>query len=161
MIGGLWAGPGDSIVVWDARQRKLAFIPRAPGDTREVRVPWGPNARPVDGIGGRGVFELETGQLMDTAQAVSRLVANSGQDSSTVVGPYPVPEIGWAVMPNGVGHLVNAPIFESYAAWDVSSAGIWWTDGVSSRLSLYSWTGKRLADVDLPVSAPQRTSMPA
>lgn len=66
MIGGLWAGPADTIVVWDARQRKLAFIPRVSGEAREVRIPWGPLARPADGIGGRAVFELETGPISAT-----------------------------------------------------------------------------------------------
>jgi hypothetical protein len=87
-----------------------------------------------------------------SAYVLSRLVTNWGQDSSTIVGPYPAPEIGWKVMPNGVGHMVNAPIFESYAAWDVSAAGLWWADGVSSRLSLYSWTGERLVEIVLPLS---------
>ena len=151
LVGGLWSGAADTTVVWDARQRKLVLIPSS-GTVRELPLAWGPTARPVDGVPGRVVLELETGQLMDTAQAVSRLVAHSDQDPITVAGPYPVPEIGWKVTPDGVGQMVNAPIFEPYPAWDVSSAGLWWTDGTSSSLSLFDWSGTRIEEIDLPLS---------
>lgn len=142
-IGREGAGPGehrgpiritisaDTVLIWDALQRRLNRF-TSNGEFIDVTV-IGDRVAAVRivPVGAGYIDEIEWGQHMDPAPARGAIVGRSrdGQVSDTLLGPFPVPDIGWqwTDQTQRVGMMVNPPVFSIRPVWDVREGSLIWS----------------------------------
>ena len=137
---------GDTLLVWDMIQRRFsAWL----GDSLAGMVPLSIPRRParlaltVDAM----ILERETGQQTDPAPAEGRIerieLASGDTTAQVLIGPYPVPEIGWTITDpaTGTGMMVNPPTFSARPRWTVARDRLVWSSGSDARIEIRDPTG--------------------
>src|SRR5690606_31324503 len=98
--------------------------------------------------------QREWGQQMQpgpAGAAVVRLAAD-GTVLDTIVGPYPVPRVGWEIVDSvtGSGVMVNPPTFSARPLWTVAGDRLTWTPADEPRVDVYDSDGRHVRSIHLP-----------
>jgi hypothetical protein len=143
------------VLVWDWLQRRLSRF-GADGELLETRrfAEDKPQGLPVQPFGDGWLDDREWGQRVDPTPARAALVRLNGDGSvrDTLLGPYPVPEIGWRIVDrlSGVGEMVDPPVFSVRPSWAVLGDSIAWTSGSEPRIEIRDGAGALRRMIELP-----------
>jgi hypothetical protein len=133
-----WLANGE-LLVWDIIPRRLSrFWPRGEFLGSE-NLHWKRSPEPLHRLGGGWVEAVEWGHYMEPGPARGALVRvdGSGEVRDTIVGPYPVPRIGWEIMDaTGYGRMVNPPVFSAMPSWAVAGDRLYWSPGSIGRVEV-------------------------
>ena len=149
----------DTVLVWDAIARRLnrfmsdgRFL-----DMLLIRDRYG--RAPIAPQGAGYIDEIEWGQHMDPAPAGAAIVRRSavGEITDTLVGPYPIPEIGWQWTDDSrqTGMMINPPAFSVRAAWTVNGSALFWSQpetGEVRILNAYDGSLQRIIRLGNPAT---------
>lgn len=153
-IGREGAGPGehrgpirigfnaDTVLIWDAIQRKLNRF-TVNGEYLGSMVVAERNAAvPLVPVPGGYIDEVEWGQHMDPAPARGAIVmrARDGTITDTILGPFPVPDIGWQWTDDSqrAGMMVNPPVFSVRPVWAVHARELFWSILESGEIQVHN-----------------------
>jgi hypothetical protein len=137
---------GDELLLWDIVPRRLSRYSLAGDFVDSETLAWKRNAAPLRALGGSWVDEREWGQQLEPGPAGGALVrvSRAGQVMDTLVGPYPVPRIGWEILDEATGHgrMVNPPAFSAHPVWAVDGDRLLWSPGGQGRVELRDPDGR-------------------
>jgi hypothetical protein len=157
-IGGRGGGPGeyrtpirawladDVLFLWDVVPRRLSRYTLAGGFLDSQSLAWKATAAPPRALPGGWLDEREWGQQMAPGPARGALVriSHGGEVTDTLVGPYPVPRVGWEVSDeaSGRGHMVNPPVFSAYPVWTTDGERLIWSSGAEGHVEIRDLDGR-------------------
>lgn len=148
----LWRD-GDRLKLWDPVARRLTDYDLAGAFQDSEMLPWKSPSSPLVRLGAHWVDEREWGQQMQPGPAGGAIV-RLGEDGAvidTLVGPYPVPRIGWEITDSvtGRGMMVNPPTFSAQPRWTVGADRLFWTPADEPRVDVYDANGVRTRSIHL------------
>jgi hypothetical protein len=118
---------------------------------------------PLRGEGSGWVDEREWGHAPQPGPAMGALVrvSDAGEVTDTLVGPYPIPRIGWETDATGMGRMVNPPVFSPAPQWTMGEELLFWSPGDVPRIEARLGDGSlsriiSLPGADAPVDAADR-----
>jgi hypothetical protein len=139
-----WLEEGDLVVLDFIPRRLLRFD----GDGHFLggeRVEWKNAPSPLHHTGNGWIDEREWGQHPgDERQAGGALVriGPEGEVIDTIVGSYPLPQIGYEMDAQGRMAMVNPPTFSASPSWAAHRDRIYWTPGDEPRIEVRGADGR-------------------
>jgi hypothetical protein len=137
---------GDELLLWDMVPRRLSRYTLAGDFVDSETLAWKRTPAPLHVLGGSWVDEREWGQYTEPGPAAGALVRVSpdGAVMDTLVGPYPVPRIGWEMVDEATNRfaMVNPPTFSAYPVWAVDDQRHVWSPGGQGRVEVRDPSGR-------------------
>ena len=131
----------DTVLIWDAIQRKLNRFTVSGEYLGSIVLAERNAAVPLVPVSSGFIDEVEWGQHMDPAPARGAIVtrARDGSITDTILGPFPVPDIGWQWTDDSQrsGMMVNPPVFSVRPVWVVHARELFWSSLESGEIQVY------------------------
>ena len=148
-----WEADGE-LDVWDPVVRRLSRFAFDGAVRSTERLTWKSPSTPLVRLGDHWVDQREWGQQMQPGPAGAAVVrlAEDGAVLDTIVGPYPVPRVGWEIVDSvtGSGVMVNPPTFSARPLWTVAGDRLTWTPADEPRVDVYDSDGRHVRSIHLP-----------
>jgi len=130
----------------------LDFIPRrllrytAEGDfIAGERIEWKSAPSPLHRTRDGWIDEREWGQQPGDERSAGGALMRIGPEGAvvdTIVGPYPLPQIGYESDAQGRMAMVNPPTFSALPSWAAGSDRVYWTPGDAPRIEVRRENGR-------------------
>ena len=148
---------GDTIALWDVVQRRMLFFRESGEVLGSLAMPDNREGRRIVPVADGWLDEAESGQYTDTMPARGVIVRRGadGLIRDTVVGPYPIPEIGWKIDDprTGSGSMVNPPALGIAPAWTADRERLVWASAIEPRIHIWRPNGQLARIIELPYAA--------
>jgi hypothetical protein len=156
----VWLADGE-LWLWDHVPRRLSRYTAAGEFLGARTLSWKQTAVPPRSVDGGWLDEREWGQQMEPGPAGGALVrvSDAGEVMDTLIGPYPVPRVGWEISDaaTGHGHMVDPPTFSAYPVWASDGENLLWSSGAEARVEVRELRGRLTRVILLDREAPRVT----